>query len=548
MKRLLGIVAVLWASLCSAAPTDDAARLLVYEQHALTHEGNVARGQELFRDAKRTRCIACHRVSEQGGAVGPDLSQIGGKFDRPHLIESLLAPSRQIVEGFRSSVVALRDGRIEIGIVREQSEQCITLVDAAGQRHERSRGEIDEQFDSPTSLMPQLALETLEPAEFTNLIAYLETLRPGGKPKPGAGITGPIKLPPGFTLHTIATGLTGTTALETTADGRILVCEQTGTLRVVQDGKLLDEPLLTLPVDSRWERGLIGVTVHPKFPATPYIYVCYVAKTPFPRHVVSRFTMAGNRAEPGSEKILLEGDDQTNSGGKVPAGHQGGALHFGLDDKLYIAIGEHTAETPAQRLDSLLGKILRINPDGSIPADNPLLAQTTGKYQAIWAFGLRNPYTFAIRRTTGEMFINDVGGKFEDINRGLAGANYGWPIVEHGPTADSRFQGPVYSYPQASAIGADFSADASIWPPAWRGRYFFADYVHGWITTLNPAHPEQAVTFATGLRRPSDLRFAPDGSLYVLLRNAWVIDDKFQPRTGTLLAIRYVGDETTLGQ
>src|SRR6185369_8467318 len=106
----------------------------------------------------------------------------------------------------------------------------------------------------------------------------------------------------------------------------------------------------------------------------------------------------------GTEQILLEGDDQRKLGGKVPGGHQGGALHFGSDGKLYIGIGEQTAETPAQRLDTLQGKILRINTDGSIPTDNPFLQQTTGKYQSIWALGLRNPFTFAVRPTSGDLF------------------------------------------------------------------------------------------------------------------------------------------------
>jgi glucose/arabinose dehydrogenase len=294
-----------------------------------------------------------------------------------------------------------------------------------------------------------------------------------------------------------------------------------------------------LPVDSHWERGLIGVTVDPDFPRTPHLYVCYVAKEPYPHHRISRFIVAGDVAVPGSEKILLVGDDQRTLGGKVPGGHQGGALHFGQDGKLYIAIGEQTAETPAQRLDTFQGKILRINPDGSIPPDNPLLKQTTGKYQAIWALGLRNPFTFAVHPSSGNLFINDVGGKFEEINRATAGANFGWPAVEHGPTTDPRFRGPESCYPQASISGGDFCPATTTWPAAWHGRYFFADFVHGWIKTLDPDHPQHATEFASGLSRPVDLRFTRAGSLLVLLRNAWVIDDKFQQGTSALVEIIY---------
>ena len=510
-----------------------------HAQAALTMPGNPDRGRTLFFSDKRTRCADCHKVEKKGGDVGPELSSIGGKFDRPHLIESLLEPSRQIVEGFRATSIVTRDGRVIVGLVKQRSGAQLTLVDAEGKQQQLPQSSVEEISDSDISLMPEGIAKELSPQEFTDLVAYLETLRSGAKPKPGEAISGPVTLPDEFSVETIATGLTGSTALEVLADGRVLVCEQTGNLRVVAGGQLLTQPMLSLNVDQRWERGLIGVTAHPEFPAPPYIYVCYVVKDPYTHHRISRFTVHGNVALPESEKILLKGDDQQTLGGKVPAGHQGGALHFGPDGYLFASLGEQTAETPSQELDSLLGKMLRIHPDGSIPGENPFVEQTKGKYRTIWARGLRNPFTFACRPSDGLMFINDVGGKYEEINVGLAGANYGWPLAEHGPVVDERFVGPIHHYPQASIAGGDFAADDSSWPGKWRGKYFFADFVHGWIKALDPEHPHDVQEFATGLRRPVDLRFADDGSLYVLLRNAWVIDDKFQPGTGSLLRFRY---------
>ncbi|HEY2414990.1 MAG TPA: PQQ-dependent sugar dehydrogenase [Pirellulaceae bacterium] len=517
---------------------ETAAQRLELERYALTHPGDVTRGRELFFNESITKCAVCHRVKDQGGEVGPDLTHIGGKFGRPHLIESLLEPSRQIVEGYRTSLVVMNDGTVHTGIAKEQAADQLTLLDANNKRLTLQTRDVAERSESPLSLMPQGVVEQLKPEQFADLIAYLETLRAGGKPTPGAGITGPIKLPQGFEVSTIATGLTGCTAMVVLADGRILICEQTGTLRVVRDGKLLQQPMLKLDVDSTWERGLIGVTVAPDFPRNPHLYVCYVAKEPYPHHVISRFIIAGDQVVPGTEHILLEGDDQRQLGGKVPAGHQGGALHFGTDGKLYAAIGDQTAGVPAQRLDTFQGKILRLNPDGSIPADNPLLGETTGKYQAIWALGLRNPFTFAVRPGSGELFINDVGGEREEINIGKAGSNYGWPAIEHGPSKDARFVGASFYYPHASIAGGDFCPPASIWPAEWHNRYCFADFVHGWIKTIDPDQPQVAKDFATGLSRPVDLRFSKSGSLYILLRNAWVIDDKFQPGTGALLEIR----------
>ena len=386
--------------------------------------------------------------------------------------------------------------------------------------------------------MPEGLADTLSAQEFTDLVTYLETKRTG-KASFGSGVSGPIEIPDGFQVTPLATGLTGATAMEVLPDGRILVCEQTGALRVIKDGQLLPEPFASFPVESYWERGLIGVTVAPEFPRDPYVYVVYVAAEPYPHHRVSRVRVAGDRAAPQSEEILLRGDDQRKLGGNVPAGHQGGGIHFGADGKLYLGVGEQTANLPAQQLDTLQGKILRINRDGTIPTDNPFLDRTEGKYQAIWAIGCRNPFTFAVQPSTGLMLINDVGGKYEEINPGEAGANYGWPTVDHGRTDRREFLNPIHIYPQASISGGDFAGTDGNWPEKFGGRYFFGDFVHGWVKYLDPGQPEQVATFASGLRRPVDLRFAPDGSLYVLLRNAWVIDDKFGGGTGSLLQFQY---------
>ena len=261
--------------------------------------------------------------------------------------------------------------------------------------------------------------------------------------------------------------------------------------------------------------------------------------SPIPHHRISRFTARGDVAAAASEVVLLEGDDQRTFGGKVPAGHQGGAIHFGGDGKLYIAIGEQTAGQPAQRLDTFQGKLLRIDPDGSIPADNPFFATAQGKYRAIWALGLRNPFTFAVQPGTGRILINDVGqNAWEEVNEGFAGANYGWPAAE-GSGHDARFRCPIHSYKVASVAGGAFCPDSpgGPFPAKYRGKYFFMDFVQGWIKVLDPDRPHEVSTFATGLNRPVDLAFAPDGALYVLVRDAWVIDDKFRPHTGSLIKI-----------
>ncbi|HEY7313882.1 MAG TPA: PQQ-dependent sugar dehydrogenase [Gemmataceae bacterium] len=353
-------------------------------------------------------------------------------------------------------------------------------------------------------------------------------------------------LPEGFTESAIVTGINGATAMDFAPDGRLFVCEQTGALRVVKNDVLLPLPFLTVKVDSSWERGLLGVAFDPHFDKNDFVYVNYIAPDPYPHHRISRFTADGDRAAPGSEVVLFEGDDQNKLGGSVKNGHQGGAIHFGKDGKLYVAIGDQTAGAPAQDMKTLQGKILRLNADGSIPEDNPFYRRTTGKYRAIWALGLRNPFTFAFQPGTGRMFINDVGGANEEINVGAAGANYGWPTVEHGPTKDARFRGPIHWYKESSiAGGAFYNPPRRQFPAKYVGKYFFADFKQGWIKTLDPDNPKDVLDFLTGLGNLSvvDIKIAADGSLYYLRRLAWVRDKDYKANTGVLYKVRYVGAE-----
>jgi putative heme-binding domain-containing protein len=510
-------------------------RLEELTEYALTNPGDPQKGRQLFHQEQLTRCIACHRVQGRGGNVGPDLSGIGGKFDRPHLIESLLEPSQQIVEGFRVTSLALRDGQVLSGIIKTESQAELQLVDAQAKWWRVRVADIEERQVSSVSLMPEGLAKDLTNEQFTDLIAYLESLRTGSY-SPGSRVAGGYRFPEGFKVETVATGFTAAVGMELLPDGRILVTEQTGQIRMIKHGKLLEEPVLSLDVERNRERGLLGVTIHPEFPQQPYVYACYIKQRPFTHHVISRWKMVGDRIDPATEEILLEGDDQNRQGGNDAASAQGGTLHFGPDGCLYVSIGEQTAAPKARDLDSLLGKIIRLHADGSIPVDNPFYKEAEGKYRAIWAGGLRNPYTFAHRPGTNQIFVNDVGGRFEEINVLTAGADAGWNAFEHGPVRGGDYVGPIHYYPQACICGAAFAPPN--WPALFRNRYFFADFVHGWIRVLNPDNPREVLVFAEGLNRPVDIRFGSDGTLYVLTRNAWVLDRYLTPNTGTLIAVK----------
>jgi glucose/arabinose dehydrogenase len=328
-------------------------------------------------------------------------------------------------------------------------------------------------------------------------------------------------LPPGFT-ETSINGLASPTAMELAPDGRIFVCLQTGSLRVIKNGVLLATPFLTLNVDSNGERGLLGIAFDPNFANNNFLYVYYTV-TSTPRHNrVSRFTANGDVVVPGSEQIILELDNLSSA-----TNHNGGAIHFGPDGKLYVAVGENANGSNAQTLSNRLGKMLRINSDGSIPTDNPFFNTATGANRSIWAFGLRNPFTFAFQPGTGRMFINDVGEvTWEEINDGIAGSNYGWNLSE-GPTSNPQFRSPLFAYQHggtattgcAIAGGAFYNPATVQFPPGFVGKYFFADLCTGWIRVFDPS-TGTASDFASNISNPVDLKVGADGSLYYLARGS----------------------------
>jgi glucose/arabinose dehydrogenase len=329
-------------------------------------------------------------------------------------------------------------------------------------------------------------------------------------------------VPPGFTDSLVAAGLSNPTAMALAPDGRIFVCEQGGSLRVIKNGVLLATPFLTVTVDSSGERGLLGIAFDPNFVTNQLIYIYYTATTPTVHNRISRFTAAGDVAAGGSETLVMDLNNLSTA-----TNHNGGAIHFGPDEKLYVAVGDNANGINAQSLSTRLGKVLRITSDGSIPTDNPFFNQTTGDNRAIWALGLRNPFTFSFQPGVGRMFINDVGeNTWEEINDGLPGSNYGWPTCEglcNPPNAS--FKDPLFAYAndaQTCAItgGAFYNPQVIQFPGTYVGNYFFADFCGGWIKTLNPSMGNSVAEFATGISLPVDLKVSADGFVYYLARGS----------------------------
>ena len=332
------------------------------------------------------------------------------------------------------------------------------------------------------------------------------------------GETAFAQLPQGFVKELIDEGL-NPTSMQIAPDGRLFLAEKNGRVLVYRDDIRQLAPYLEIQVDDFNERGLSGITFHPNFEQNQWMYVYY--SVPGENHNrLSRFTGNGDFVVPGSEEVLLELDPLA---GTI---HNGGAMEFGPDGKLYVSVGDGADAFTAQNMGSLLGKMLRLNDDGTIPTDNPFAATLQGNARAIWALGLRNSFSMDYDLDNDLLYANDVGGElFEEINHIQAGRNYGWPYIEgvnQGPSPPPDYEDPVYAYDHdaGGAVGgsAFYSSSMANFPATYIGKYFFADYCEGYIKVLDPGTGQILETFASGIDRPLAIAFSEEGEMYYIER------------------------------
>jgi len=326
-------------------------------------------------------------------------------------------------------------------------------------------------------------------------------------------------LPPGFTDSAVVSGLAAPTAIAFAPDGRLFVCEKGGRVLVYKNGALLPAPFLQRSVRADSERGLLGIAFDPDFAANSFVYVYYTTPGSSPKNRVSRFTASGDTAVSGSEHVLVDGipSDAGN--------HNAGCVRFGPDGKLYVSTGDGgSVPTNSQNLSNLAGKILRINNDGSIPGDNPFAGQG-GRRGEIYCYGLRNPFRFCFRPSSGALYIADVGqNTWEEVNVGQAGGNYGWPEHE-GPSNAAGFISPVHAYNHngsgASITGGCF-IEGTNYPAEYQGSYLFGDYVDGTLGRLTFGGDERLIaSFPFGpADGPVDFAMGPDGDVYYVSINS----------------------------
>jgi glucose/arabinose dehydrogenase len=379
-----------------------------------------------------------------------------------------------------------------------------------------------------------------------------------------ANAVSPASVTPAAFDDQMLVALDQATDLAFTPDQRLLITQQQGQLLV---WTATSPPQVALDLESilcfNRERGLLGVEVDPEFETNHYIYLYYTfingshcGSTPEPTPInrVSRFTLSDqNSVDPSTELILLDNIPS-------PAGiHNAGDLSFGKDGFLYISVGDggcHYIDyflcginnRSARQLHVLSGKILRLTRDGAIPASNPLQdadsvrCNTTGrtqsgkKCQEIFAWGLRNPYRFAFDPNAADtrFFINDVGqSRWEEIDLGQAGADYGWNVREGHCVAGSftncgappaGMVNPLYDYPRSSgcsAITGGAFVPNGLWPAEYDGAYLYGDWVCGKIFMLTaPNEVYTAAEFVTEAGGVTAMTFGPyEGSqaLYYLV-------------------------------
>ncbi|HEY3342178.1 MAG TPA: PQQ-dependent sugar dehydrogenase [Anaerolineae bacterium] len=357
-------------------------------------------------------------------------------------------------------------------------------------------------------------------------------------------------VPAGFEVETIANVFDLPTAFAFLPDGRILAAEKAGMLKMIENGVVRAEPVIDLrgQVNDYVDRGFIDVAVDPNFTRNHYLYLLFTYRLPdmphdSPKPVkghLVRYVLDGNTIRPSSAKILLDDFES------VLENHSVDSMRWTPQGTMFVSFGDGAVEIAtsdvalrALDVDNLAGKIIRIDPEtGDGVPGNPFydaLHPHTARSR-VWAYGLRNPFRFAVHPVTGIPYIGNVGDvTYEMLNRALPGQNFAWPCVEGlidrpdfqvKPACQNVNVGTAaqadYLYPHMGAnaciIGGDFNFGTNF-PAEMYGNYFMADYSLQWMKRAALGADGQLVRvddFAASMGEPVDMKFGPDGFLYYM--------------------------------
>ncbi|MEJ7860367.1 MAG: PQQ-dependent sugar dehydrogenase [Pyrinomonadaceae bacterium] len=329
---------------------------------------------------------------------------------------------------------------------------------------------------------------------------------------------------PKFKVETVATNLEVVWSIVFAPDGRTFFTERPGRLRVIENGKLRSETLAVISeVEPSGESGLMGMALHPQFASNHFLYLAYAYQKNGNQHVkVVRYRETGT--ELIDAKMIVE---------MIPAAryHAGTRLKFGLDGKLYITTGDATKQSQGQELDTLGGKTLRLNDDGTVPADNPFAGQK-GARPEIWTYGHRNAQGMDFQPETGLMFQTEHGPSLidgvslfkrsggDEVNIVERGKNYGWAKISH-KTKREGMETPIVEYSPAVAPASGMFYRGNLFPE-FKGNFFFGALKGEAIIRLvfegrKVVSQERLLVKTHG--RIREIAEAPDGSIYFSTSN-----------------------------
>src|SRR5918993_2168069 len=326
-------------------------------------------------------------------------------------------------------------------------------------------------------------------------------------------------------VETLARGLVHPWSLAFLPDGRMLVTERPGQLRLLSQNGSVSEPLAGVPrVFARGQGGLLDVALAPDFASSRWVYLSYAEPGP---GGAGTAVARGRLGPAGLQDVQVIFRQVPKVDG---ANHFGSRLVFSPDGRLFVTLGDRFKFNPAQDLASHLGKIVRINPDGSVPADNPF-GRGQGARPEIWSYGHRNVQGAALHPTTGVLWVHEMGPRGGDeLTIAQAGRNYGWPLVSWGRHYDGRaipspstrpdLAGSLRQWtPVIAPSGMKFYTGSLF--PAWRGSLLIGGLVARGVVRLTlqgqQVTGEERISLGQRIR---DVRQGPDGAVYVLTDEA----------------------------
>jgi len=545
-----------WVLTCSGQ-TSPAPELRRYIDFAMQHEGDPARGKDLFAAEQKTMCLKCHSVDGTSSKAGPDLAFIGDKFPRRDLITAVLQPSDTIAVGYGSTTIQTKSDEELTGIIKQASASQVEIMGADGKLVKFPTGEIAVQHENTISLMPEGLQTGLSPQEFTDLIEYLVTLKqpdsalssnrgmPGNIPeisKPAVVrpfIDENIPFPHSVVENGkgVRTGLTWFGQIPSLTN-TFLVVHQAGQIWLLEkkegtETRNLFADLSQEVFSQRGPNGLLSIAFHPQFRQNHKYYLNHqiLEQNKIISTVVERQVSPDFRTDAGKPSRLLWKVAGTTQD------HTGGGIEFGPDGFLYIGMGDtgpqRDPQGHGQDLTSHLGKMLRIDVDHqdpglaySIPADNPFRGRNDVRPE-IWASGLREPWRFSFDPLTGDLWVGDVGqDRIEEVDILRRGDNGGWNVYEGFEPFSNQYRKegctyvpPVFAYGRRYGFcvtgGLVYRANKH---SSFYGVYIFGDYVSKRIWGLKQHDRSLDVVRQIGTCPQGITSFSTDdqGNVYVV--------------------------------